>query len=51
MVFLMLCGRSTELTEGLGREDLSLQLKNRRLAAYAEGFLAELRSAARITDQ
>lgn len=51
LVFLMLCGRSTELTEGLGREDLSLQLKNRRLAAYAEGFLAELRSAARITDQ
>lgn len=51
LVFLMLCGRSTALTEGIGREELSLQLKNRRLIAYAEGFLAELRSAARIREQ
>ncbi|WP_430448107.1 peptidylprolyl isomerase [Rhodophyticola sp.] len=46
---LMLCGRSTELPEG-GREEVRQALFQQRLESYADGFLAELRADAIITE-
>jgi peptidyl-prolyl cis-trans isomerase SurA len=48
LVFLMLCGR-TEIREGeVDRGAVRRQLIDQRLAAYADGFLAELRADAII---
>lgn len=49
MVFLMLCGRTTELPEG-GREEVRQALFTQRLESYADGFLEELRADAIITE-
>lgn len=49
LLFLMLCGRSTELPEG-GREEVRQALFQQRMESYADGFLAELRAAAIIDD-
>ncbi len=49
MLFLMLCGRSTELPEG-GREEVRQALFQQRLQSYAEGYLAELRADAIIVE-
>ncbi len=49
LLFVMLCGRSTELPEG-GREEVRQALFQQRLESYAEGFLAELRAEAIITE-
>ena len=46
---LMLCGRSTELPEG-GREQVREVLFQQRLESYANGFMAELRAEAIITE-
>ncbi|MBC6437606.1 MAG: peptidylprolyl isomerase [Rhodobacteraceae bacterium] len=46
---LMLCGRSTSLPEG-GREEAREALFQQRLASYANGYLAELRAEAIITE-
>jgi len=48
LVFLMLCGRTTALSDEVPREAVSLQLQNQRLVSYANGFLAQLRADARI---
>lgn len=49
LMFLMLCGRSTELPEG-ARDQVRAQLFNQRLESYANGFLAELREDALIRE-
>ncbi|MDJ0822137.1 MAG: peptidylprolyl isomerase [Paracoccaceae bacterium] len=51
LVFLMLCGRTTALTEDVDREQFTIGLRNQRLAAAAEGYLAQLRADARITER
>lgn len=48
LVFLMLCGRTLALNEDVNREDVRQNLINQRLASYADGYLAELRSDAII---
>lgn len=49
LLFLMLCGRSTELPEG-GREEVRQALFQQRLESYAQGYLAELRADAIIDE-
>lgn len=48
LVFLMLCGRTPELSEEVNREQLTMGLRNQRLKSYANGYLAQLRAEARI---
>jgi len=50
LVFLMLCGRTPEQAEGVDRDQIGSSLQNRRLASYADGYLAQLRSEARIIE-
>lgn len=47
-VFLMLCGRTAQLEQGPSRNDVRQQLANRRLNAFADGYLQELRADAFI---
>jgi peptidyl-prolyl cis-trans isomerase SurA len=49
LLFLMLCGRSTELPEG-GRDEVRQALFQQRLESYAQGYLAELRADAIIDE-
>lgn len=49
LLFLMLCGRSTDLPEG-GREEVRAALFQQRLESYAQGYLAELRADAIIDE-
>jgi len=44
----MLCGRVTKAQEDISREDIAGGLRQRRLESLADGYLAELRSAAKI---
>ncbi len=48
LVFLMMCGRSMDLSGAVSREGIALDIQNRRLASFAEGYLQQLRSEARI---
>lgn len=50
LVFLMLCGRTPKQAEDLDRDQIGVSLQNRRLASYADGYLAQLRSEARIIE-
>ncbi len=47
-VVLMLCGRTPDLGEDVDRDTVRNRLRNQRLASYADGYLAELRSDAII---
>ncbi|WP_240789479.1 peptidylprolyl isomerase [Pseudooceanicola onchidii] len=49
LVFLMMCGRSFDLSGAVSREGVAMDIQNRRLASFAEGYLQQLRSEARIT--
>lgn len=49
LLFLMLCGRATELPEG-GREQVRAALFQQRMESYANGYLAELRADAIIDE-
>lgn len=51
LVFLMLCGRTTQLGEDVDRDQFAVGLRNRRLSALADGYLAQLRADARIIEQ
>lgn len=51
LVFLMLCGRSSQITEDVDRTEVTLGLRNRRLATLADGYLAQLRADATIIDR
>ena len=50
LVFLMLCGRTPALAEDADRDQIGLALRNRRLSSYADGYLEQLRSEARIIE-
>ncbi|SIS91966.1 periplasmic chaperone for outer membrane proteins SurA [Roseivivax lentus] len=51
LMVLMLCGRTRAVVEGRDREDLALGLRNRRLSALADGYLAQLRADAYIVEE
>lgn len=51
LVFLMLCGRVPVLSEDISRDNVALGIQNRRLESYAKGYLAQLRSEARIIEK
>ena len=51
VMVVMLCGRTTEVAEQADRSNVSLGLRNRRLAALADGYLAELQADARIVER
>jgi peptidyl-prolyl cis-trans isomerase SurA len=47
-VVLMLCGRTVETDTEVDRAAITSQLRNQRLASYANGYLAELKADAEI---
>lgn len=49
LVFLMMCGRTPVLGEGVDRETIRNQLRSQRLSTFADALLADLRAAATIT--
>jgi peptidyl-prolyl cis-trans isomerase SurA len=49
LVFLMMCGRTPALDDGVDRETIRGQLRTQRLNTYADALLADLRAAATIT--
>jgi len=49
LVFLMMCGRTSTLNDGVDRETITNQLRAQRLEGYADALLADLRAAATIT--
>lgn len=49
LMFLMLCGRVTEQTVDVSREDIRARLTNQRFGSYADGLLADLRAEAFIS--
>ncbi len=51
LVFLMLCGRSSKIAEDADRDQITLGLRNQRVAAQADGYLAQLRADARIIER
>ena len=51
LMLLMLCERTPALSQEASREELTLQLRNRRLQALADGYLEQLRADARIIEQ
>jgi len=48
LIFLMLCERVTAQAEDVSRDEIRLQLLNRRLESHAVNYLAELRADATI---
>lgn len=48
LVFLMLCGRVTAIAEDVSRDEVREQLFQRRIASYADSYLAELRAEATL---
>ncbi len=51
LVLLMLCGRTMTIVDDEARQNLANGLRNQRLSGFADSFLAQLRSDARILDQ
>ncbi|WP_305968441.1 MULTISPECIES: peptidylprolyl isomerase [unclassified Mameliella] len=51
LVFLMLCGRSAEIQEDVDRSQITLGLRNQRLAKLADGYLSQLRADALIVEK
>ncbi|MBT8476500.1 MAG: peptidylprolyl isomerase [Alphaproteobacteria bacterium] len=49
-LLVMLCGRTTEVSEDIDRAEVRRQLVNQRLGSYASGYLAELRADAVIVE-
>jgi peptidyl-prolyl cis-trans isomerase SurA len=49
LLFLMMCGRTPALGDGVDRETIRGQLRTQRLNTYADALLADLRAAATIT--
>lgn len=48
LMFLMLCGRTTEINDDFDRDQFALGLRNQRLASLAASYLSQLRADARI---
>ena len=51
LMVLMLCGRTAAGAADVSREQIAAQLRNQRLDAYAQGYLAQLIADARIIDR
>lgn len=51
LVFLMLCGRTTALTEDVKRADVATALREQRIESYAAGYLSQLRAEAKIVEK
>lgn len=51
LVLLMLCGRTLEINQEADRDQLALGLRNQRLTALSDGYLAQLRAQARIIER
>lgn len=51
LVFLMMCGRTGAIAEDIDRTEITVGLRNQRLAALADGYLAQLRADARIVER
>ncbi len=51
LVFLMLCGRSAEIQEDVDRTQITVGLRNQRLAKLADGYLSQLRADALIVEK
>lgn len=51
LVFLMLCGRTNKIAEDADRDQVTLGLRNKRVANLADGYLAQLRADARIIEK
>ncbi|WP_238366226.1 peptidylprolyl isomerase [Mesobacterium pallidum] len=51
LVLVMLCGRTPAIAEDADRDQIALGLRNQRLAALADGYLANLRARARIIEK
>lgn len=51
LVFLMLCGRTTEMNEDVDRDSFAMGLRNQRLESLANSYLSQLRADARIVAQ
>lgn len=49
LVFLMMCGRTPVLGDGVDRDTIRNQLRSQRLSTYADAVLADLRAAATIS--
>ncbi len=51
LVFLMLCGRTSEIAADASREDVAQALAQQRLALMADSYLQQLLAEARIEEQ
>lgn len=51
LVFLMLCGRTADLSEDISREDVAMSLRNQRLLSFASGYLEQLRAETTIIEK
>lgn len=51
LLLVMMCGRSQALAADASREDVSLALRNQRLASFAESYLETLKSEALIVEK
>ncbi|MFC6687613.1 peptidylprolyl isomerase [Jhaorihella thermophila] len=51
LVFLMLCGRTSEIASDASREDVAQALAQQRLALMADSYLQQLLAEARIEEQ
>ncbi|MBV7393602.1 SurA N-terminal domain-containing protein [Mameliella sediminis] len=51
LVFLMLCGRSADLSEEVDRSQITIGLRNQRLGKLADGYLAQLRADALLVEK
>ncbi len=47
----MMCGRTAAVNEQASRADVTNALRNRRLSAYADGYLDQLRAEALIVEK
>ncbi len=50
LLLVMMCGRTAEVNEDTAREDVVAALRNRRIEAYADGYLQQLLADARIVE-
>lgn len=51
LLFIMLCGRTAEANQEASRAQVADALRNRRITAYADGYLEQLRSEATIVEK
>jgi peptidyl-prolyl cis-trans isomerase SurA len=50
-MLVMMCARTPALNTTASREDITLALRNQRLASFADSYLEQLKSEADITER